>query len=83
MLAVFDGRMPVLAASPLDEYYKQQAIQQGGAQAAPVDNDQYYTAPGQYNQKYYGTPGQYTAPPTRGSGSGCNSIGDSPQCLGD
>lgn len=80
-VAAMDGRMPVLAqSSPLDDYYKRQSS--GGAQAAPVDNDEYYYAPGQYIDKYYGTPGQYT-PPAKSAYQSCNSIGDSPSCLGD
>ena len=73
--------LPALAASsPYDDYYKRQEAAGAAVPSAPVDNDSYYTAPGQYNRQYYSVPGQVT-PPAKSKSSGCNTISDSPECL--
>lgn len=79
---------PLYAASPYDDYYN--SYQQSDSQpavAAPIDNDAYYSAPGQYpvdNDAYYSAPGTYSSGyATQGQSSNCNTIGDMPSCGSD
>ena len=65
--------------SPLDAYYKQQA--KGDAPPPPIDNDQYYVAPGQYID--YQHSARSAAPPAVKPSINCNSIGDAPSCISD
>lgn len=68
------------AASPYDDYYNNyhQPDAQQQAPAQPVDNDSYYTPPGNYrdNDSYY------TAPQPSNYGVNCNTIGDMASCSG-
>lgn len=79
------GLAQAQASSPYDAYYRQQAAGRNptGRPPAPIiDNDQYYTAPGQYfDNRAYGPTGQYL--PQNVPSRGCSSISDSPECLGD
>ena len=54
-------------ADGLDMYRLQTTSPAAGGRAAPIDNDSYYSQPGQYQ------PGAYT---------GCAQINDSPSCGG-
>lgn len=83
---------PLHAASPYDDYYDSYQQPENGAAtaAAPIDNDAYYSAPGQYptdNDAYYSAPGSYSSgyatQQQASGGSNCNTIGDMPSCGSD
>ena len=84
MMLALDGRVEVLAAegAAFDSNYRYNSPPQG-AQAAPVDNDQYYTPPSDYIDKFYSMPNHAYPPATGSSYKGCATIGDSPSCMGD